>query len=112
MARDRYKNRSIHPDVKQTLDRIISPLYREMAAECTDPHIAYGGRSFDDLFADTYIYILSDPAATACHTPQLLAAHFRYRFRMIRFQTIADEKTKTEITDRRNAHNQQTDPET
>lgn len=48
-------------------------------------------KSYEDIFQDTILYVAQDEKATIT-TEEELIEHFCYRFKMIEFQTINDNK--------------------
>lgn len=54
------------------------------------PNGNYRGRSMEDIFADTVIYVIQDKEACNLKTEAEILKHFEYRFNMIKFQVVKD----------------------
>lgn len=54
-------------------------------------------KSYEDLFQDTVLFISQDEKALTLLSEQELIDYFCYRFRMIEFQTVNDNKLLKEI---------------
>lgn len=57
----------------------------------------YCSKSYEDVFQDTVLLISQDEKATTLTTEEDLINYFCYRFRMIEFQAINDNKQLKEI---------------
>lgn len=57
----------------------------------------YCSKSYEDLFQDTILFISQDEKASTISSEQDLISYFCYRFRMIEYQAINDNKLLKEI---------------
>lgn len=58
----------------------------------------YCSKSYEDLFQDTVLFVSQDDKASALSSEKELIDYFCYRFRMIAYQAINDQKLLKEIT--------------
>lgn len=56
----------------------------------------YGGEGFEDIFHDTVLYVVQDDAALPLTTDEEFIRHFLYRYNMIKYQRIMDDKQRRE----------------
>lgn len=87
MGRNYYKEKPYSNRVAE----VIARHYNELK-QCLCP-AAYGnhaGRSTEDIFSDTVIYVIQDEAAHNLSTDAEILNHFEYRHRMIMYQVIKD----------------------
>lgn len=54
-------------------------------------------KSYEDLFQDTVLFVSQDEKASALSTEKELIDYFCYRFRMIKYQAVNDNKQLKEI---------------
>lgn len=57
----------------------------------------YCSKSDEDLFHDTVIFVSQDEKASTIKSDKEFMEYFRYRFRMITFQAVNDNKQLKEI---------------
>jgi hypothetical protein len=57
----------------------------------------YCSKSKEDLFQDTVVFVSQDEKASSLSTDKELIDYFCYRFRMIEYQAINDNKLLKEI---------------
>lgn len=60
-------------------------------------HGIYGGEGFEDIFQDTVLYVIQDSASATLQSDDQIVEHFLYRFNMIKFQRINDDKARREV---------------
>ena len=58
----------------------------------------YCSKSYEDIFQDTVIFVSQDKAAAKMNTDSEVIKHFLYRFKMIEFQAINDDKILKETS--------------
>lgn len=56
------------------------------------PYGSYCGKSYEDIFQDTVLYVIQDENVPSLSTDAEIINHFCYRYRMIEYQTINDYK--------------------
>ena len=75
---------------------VIARNYNSLkSALVSDVEINISGRSYEDIFEDTILFIASDPAASSIKVEAAILDHFKYRFKMIRFRVFANSKEIT-----------------
>ena len=57
----------------------------------------YCSKSYEDIFEDTILFVAQDTKAASLKSDKEIIDYFRYRYRMIQFQTINDSKQLKEI---------------
>lgn len=57
----------------------------------------YCSKSYEDIFQDTVLYVSQDEKAATIKTDEEMIEYFCYRFRMIEFQAINDNKMLREV---------------
>lgn len=90
----RIKTGKINKRIMAMIERNYSKLkelcgYRSYGCFCS--------KSYEDIFQDTVLYVSQDKRASAINTDKELVEYFHYRFKMIDFQTINDNKLLKEI---------------
>lgn len=60
-------------------------------------HGIFCSKSYEDLFQDTILFVSQDEKASALSSESEVIDYFSYRFRMIVFQAINDNKQLKEI---------------
>lgn len=87
-TRKRYENKP-HSD---RVAKIIAKNYNKLLNEFSRNNKGnFYSMDYDDIFQETILYIIQDKRAFKLSESGLLD-HFRYRYRMIRFQIIQDSK--------------------
>lgn len=81
---------------KKALD-VISRNYSKLKELCNyNNRGCYCSKSYEDIFQDTILYVIHDAASYGLDEEHLLK-HFVYRYKMIEFQTISDNKMMREV---------------
>lgn len=57
----------------------------------------YCSKSYEDIFQDTILYVIHDKEASCINNEEEMIRHFCYRYKMIEFQTINDDKELREV---------------
>jgi len=57
----------------------------------------YCSKSYEDIFEDTILFVAQDTKAASLKSDKEIIDYFRYRYRMIQYQTINDGKQLKEI---------------
>jgi len=57
----------------------------------------YCFKSYEDIFEDTILFVAQDKKAASLKSDKEIIDYFCYRYRMIQFQTINDNKQLKEI---------------
>lgn len=82
-------------------DKVIAMIarnYNKLQQLCVDHRRGlYCSKSYYDIFQDTILFVSQDEKAASISSDKELIDHFCYRFRMIEFQTINDNKQLKEI---------------
>ena len=83
-------------NVNQSVERQLGRVYRLIRQQHKlDKCNCIGGRSDEDIFDDTFLFILGDKQAENL-TDVEIVEHFKRRFKMIRFQIYKDQNMKRE----------------
>lgn len=92
--RTRQKKNRVNEFVSRALGRLYKGLYE---ACCRGPASGCGYYSNEDIFQETILFVIQDPAASALKTDAEIIKHFKYRFQMIRYQVIKDNQLLKEV---------------
>lgn len=92
--RTRQKRNRTNEYISKVLGRLYKSLYEIC---CRGPAPSCGYYSNEDIFQETILFVIQDPAASALKTDEEIIKHFKYRFQMIRFQVIKDNQQLKEI---------------
>lgn len=92
--RRRQKRGRINVCVSNALARLYHTLYEIC---CRGPATGSGYYGQEDIFQETILFVIQDPAAAHLKTDEEIIKHFKYRFQMIRFQIIKDNQQLKEI---------------
>lgn len=77
---------------------MIASNYKQLKQLCADhSHGLYCSKSKEDIFQDTVLFVSQDDRISSLSTDKELIDYFCYRFRMIEFQAINDNKLLKEI---------------
>ena len=77
---------------------VIGRNYDRLRALCnSDKRGCYCSKSYEDIFQDTIMYVAHDLSSFNLTNDEEVIEHFIYRFRMIEFQTINDNKMLKEV---------------
>lgn len=73
----------------------IAYLYGKLKVACGYKKTGnYCSKSYEDIFQDTVLYVSQDKEARDIQDEKGFIKHFRYRFNMIEYQAIQDNKTE------------------
>ena len=75
---------------------MIAQNYECLKSLCNHDHGLFCSKSHEDLFHDTVLFVSQDEKAPTSSDKDLID-YFCYRFRMIEYQTINDNKLLKEI---------------
>ena len=79
---------------------VIARNYNSLkSALVSDIEINVSGRSYEDIFEDTILFVYGDCKAENITDEAAILEHFKYRFKMIRFKAFAESKEKRLLTD-------------
>ncbi len=106
--RTRQKKNRGNDFVSRALGRLYKGLYEIC---CRGPALCYGYYSNEDIFQETILFVIQDPAASALKTDEEIIKHFKYRFQMIRYQVIKDNQQLKEVDYANNIQAQKDLPE-
>lgn len=71
----------------------IGRLYGTLHELCAyGQYITHASAAYEDIFHDTILYVIYDREALRKHTDGAFTEHFLYRFRMLSYQTLKDNK--------------------
>lgn len=91
MGRNYYKDKPYSSRVAE----VIAAHYDELKQRlCPIVYGNHAGRSTEDIFSDTAIYVIQDEAASNLDTDTEILAHFERRHQMITFQVAKDNNRK------------------
>lgn len=77
---------------------VIAKNYDHLKQLCSyRDHGLFCSKSHEDLFHDTILFVSQDDKASSLSTDEELIDYFCYRFRMIEYQAINDNKLLKEI---------------
>lgn len=77
---------------------VIARHYDKLRALCrSDKYGCFCSKSYEDIFQDTVIYVAHDLSSFNLTSDDEVIEHFVYRYRMIEFQTINDDKMLKEV---------------
>lgn len=72
---------------------VVARNYVKLRDLCiSEVHGTYAGEDYEDIFQNTILYIVQDKDASALLADEDIIKHFLYRFNMIKYQTIQDNK--------------------
>ena len=81
---------------KKALDA-ISKNYSKLKELCNyNKRGCYCSKSYEDIFQDTILYVIHDDDSLNLNEEEIIS-HFVYRYNMIEFQTISDNKMMKEV---------------
>ena len=81
---------------KKALDA-ISKNYSRLKELCNyNNRGCYCSKSYEDIFQDTILYVIQDDASIGLDEEGIVK-HFVYRYKMMEFQTISDDKMLKEV---------------
>lgn len=81
---------------KKALD-VISKNYSKLKELCNyNKRGCYCSKSYEDIFQDTILYVIHDDDSLNLNEEEIIN-HFVYRYNMIEFQTISDNKMMKEV---------------
>lgn len=79
--------------INQKVLDAIARNYAKLRLLCNcRPYGFYCGKSYEDIFQDTVLYVVQDEHAPAFISEAEIISYFCYRYRMIEYQTINDYK--------------------
>lgn len=82
---------------KKALDA-ISKNYSKLKELCNyNKRGCYCSKSYEDIFQDTILFVVHDSGAVDLVTDEEIINHFLYRYKMVEFQTINDNKMLKEV---------------
>ena len=82
--------------VNHSVERQLGRVYRLLIAQFNLSKVnCIGGRSDEDIFSDTMMFVLSDKGAVNL-TDEEFISHFKRRYKMIKFQIYKDQNMKRE----------------
>ena len=82
---------------KKALD-VIAKNYNRLYAMCNiSDRGCYCSKSYEDIFQETILYVVHDKESFTKQTEKELIDYFLYKFKMIEFQTINDNKMLKEV---------------
>lgn len=77
---------------------VIGRHYHKLKAMCNSyDRGCYCSKSYEDIFQDTILYVAHDLSSFNMTRDEEVIELFLYRFKMIEFQTINDNKTLKEV---------------
>lgn len=76
---------------------LISQNYIRLMDACDVSDKSYGCMSKEDIFSETVWHVIHDDKALSCKNVNAFVDHFKFRYRMIEFQTIQDYRQLKEI---------------
>lgn len=78
---------------------VIGRNYHRLKAMCnSNGRGCYCSKSYEDIFQDTILYVAHDLSSFNLTRDEEVVELFLYRFKMIEFQTINDNKELKEVT--------------
>lgn len=84
--------------VNEAVLTAIARNYKELQRICG--YRRYGlfcSKSYEDIFQDTILFVSQDEKASSLVTDNEIIEYFQYRFKMIEYQAIQDNKQLREI---------------
>lgn len=77
---------------------VISRNYSKLKELCNyNDRGCYCSKSYEDIFQDTILFVVHDSEALDLETDEEIIKHFLYRYKMVEFQTINDNKMLKEV---------------
>lgn len=92
MGRKYYKDKPYSAKVLNVIASHYNELKRKL---CPIAYGNYAGRSTEDIFSDAICVVIQDEAAKELVTNADILKFFEYRFKMVSFQVIKDNKEKS-----------------
>ena len=78
--------------------QVIARNYDMLRALCkSSDHGCYCSKSYEDIFQDTILYVAHDLSSFNMTRDEEVIELFLYRYKMIEFQTINDDKMMKEV---------------
>lgn len=78
--------------------QVIAKNYDMLRALCnSSDHGCYCSKSYEDIFQDTILYVAHDLSSFNMTRDEEVIELFLYRYKMIEFQTINDDKMMKEV---------------
>lgn len=90
--RERRRGANINQSVERQLGRVYRLIRQQHKLDKCN---CIGGRSDEDIFDDTFLFILGDKDAVNL-TDEEFISHFKRRYKMIKFQIYKDQNMKRE----------------
>lgn len=82
---------------RKALD-VISRNYSRLKELCNyNDRGCYCSKSYEDIFQDTILFVVHDSETFNLVTDEEIINHFLYRYKMVEFQTINDNKMLKEV---------------
>lgn len=79
--------------------QVIARNYDKLRALCnSSDHGCYCSKSYEDIFQDTILYVAHDLSSFNMTRDEEVVELFLYRYKMIEFQTINDDKMMKEVS--------------
>lgn len=79
--------------------QVIARNYDKLRALCNrSDHGCYCSKSYEDIFQDTILYVAHDLSSFNMTRDEEVIELFLYRYKMIEFQTINDDKMMKEVS--------------
>ena len=77
--------------------QVIARNYDMLRALCnSSDRGCYCSKSYEDIFQDTILYVIQDDSSIGLDEEGIVK-HFVYRYKMMEFQTISDDKMLKEV---------------
>ena len=77
---------------------VIARHYNRLKTMCnSSDRGCYCSKSYEDIFQDTILYVAHDLSSFNMTSDEEIIEHFLFRFKMIEFQTINDNKIMKEV---------------
>lgn len=77
---------------------VIGKNYNKLKGLCNyNDRGCYCSKSYEDIFQDTILYVIHDEQSFNMHTEEDIINHFIYRYNMITFQAVNDNKMLREV---------------
>ena len=92
--RERRRGEKVNPKVERQIGRLYRLLRQEYNLNKCN---CIGGRSDEDIFDDTVMFLLGDREAENLTDIEMIS-HFKRRFKMIKFQTYKDYAMRREVS--------------
>lgn len=89
MGRKYYKDKPYSVKVLEVIAKHYNELKQQL---CPIAYGNYAGRSTEDIFSDTICVVIQDETAKNLKTDDEILKLFEYRFKLVSFQVIKDNK--------------------